>query len=96
MHVTAVESTTLATVAYDRARGLLQLEFRSGAIYQYFGVPAAVHEALLGAPSKGSYFNRFIRGRFPYSLASHGQGGMAAGEFFSESADERRLPWPGR
>ena len=27
MHVTTVESTTLATVAYDKARGLLQLEF---------------------------------------------------------------------
>ena len=76
MHVTAVESTTLLTVGYDEARQLLQLEFRSRAIYHYFNVPAAVHQALLGAPSKGSYFNRAIRGRFPYSLASHGQGGV--------------------
>ena len=93
MHVTAVDSTTLATVAYDKARGLLQLVFRSRAIYQYFGVAAAVHEALLGAPSKGSYFNRFIRGRFPYSLVSPGEGGVAAGELVSESADDRRPPW---
>jgi hypothetical protein len=84
MHVTAVESTPLATVAYDQARELLQLEFRSRAIYQYFSVPAAVHEALLGAPSKGSYFNRFIRGRFCYSLASHGQGGVRPGALVSE------------
>jgi hypothetical protein len=68
MNVTAVESTTLATVAYDEARELLRLEFRSQAIYQYFGVPSAVHQALLGAPSKGRYFNRTIRGRFPYRL----------------------------
>jgi hypothetical protein len=95
MYVTAVESTTLATVAYDKARGLLQLEFRSRAIYQYFGVAAAVHEALLGAPSKGSYFNRFIRGRFPYSLASPGQGCLRPGSL-SQSADDRRLPWPGQ
>lgn len=74
MQVTAVESTTLATVAYDEARGLLQLEFRSRALYQYFGVPVEVHEALLDAPSKGRYFNRFIRGRFRYSLASHDLG----------------------
>jgi hypothetical protein len=66
MNSTAVESTTLATVAYDKARGLLLLQFRSGAMYQYFGVPAAVHEALLRARSKGSYFNRAIRGWFPY------------------------------
>ncbi|MEK9134085.1 MAG: KTSC domain-containing protein [Pseudomonadota bacterium] len=71
MNSTAVESITLATVAYDDARELLQLEFRSRAIYQYFGVPAAVHEALLRAPSKGSYFNRAIRGRFPYRLVSN-------------------------
>lgn len=77
MNVTAVESTTLATVAYDDDRELLQLEFRSRAIYQYFGVPAAVHAALLQAPSQGSYFNRVIRGRFPYSLACP-SGGPAA------------------
>ena len=70
MNVTAVESTTLARVAYDTAQELLQLEFRSRAVYQYFGVPTAVHEGLLRAPSKGSYFNRFIRGSFPYSRAS--------------------------
>src|SRR6266568_6665648 len=95
MHVTAVDSTTLATVAYDKARGLLQLEFRSRAIYQYFGVAAAVHEGLLGAASKGSYFNRFIRGRFPYSLVSDGQGGVRPGSL-SQSADDRGLPWHGR
>jgi KTSC domain len=77
MNVTAVESTTLATVAYDDTRELLQLEFRSRAIYQYSGVPPAVHAALLRAPSKGSYFNRVIRGRFPYSMASNGQAGVA-------------------
>jgi hypothetical protein len=71
MNVTAVGSTTLATVAYHEDRELLQLEFRSRAIYQYFGVPAAVYEALLQAPSKGRYFNRAIRGRFLYRLVSN-------------------------
>jgi hypothetical protein len=71
MNITAVESTTLATVGYDDARELLQLEFRSRALYRYFDVPAAVHEALLRALSKGSYFNRAIRGRFPYRLVSN-------------------------
>ena len=77
MNTTAVASTTLATVAYDDARELLQLEFRSRAIYRYFGVPAAgVHEALLRAPSKGGYFNRFIRGYCAYSPASNAQTGV--------------------
>jgi hypothetical protein len=66
MRVAAVESTTLVTVSYDHARELLQLEFGSRAIYQYFHVPAAVHQSLLDASSKGRYFNQAIRGRFPY------------------------------
>ena len=66
MRVATVESTTLATVAYDEAREVLQLEFCSRAVYLYFGVPPTVHQALLGAPSKGKYFNQNIRGRFRY------------------------------
>src|ERR1022692_2274737 len=84
MNVTTVESTSLATVAYDDAWELLQLEFCSRAVYQYFGVPAAVHAALLRAPSKGSYFNRVIRGRFPYSLAANAQAGVAHAALRSE------------
>jgi hypothetical protein len=66
MSVVSVESTTLATVAYDEARQLLQIEFCSRAVYLYFGVPAAVHAALLAAPSKGKCFHQTIRGRFSY------------------------------
>jgi hypothetical protein len=62
-----VNSTTLATVAYDAGRELLQLEFCDGAIYQYLGVSTQIHEALMRAPSKGSYFNRVIRGRFDFA-----------------------------
>ena len=71
MNMTAVDSATLAAVAYDDAHELLQLEFRSGAIYRYFGIPAPLYEALLAAPSKGKYFNRAIRGKFAYSLSSN-------------------------
>jgi hypothetical protein len=68
MRVATVESTTLLTVSYDEARALLQLEFCSRVVYQYFSVPAAVHQSLLAAPSKGRYFNQAIRGRFPYRV----------------------------
>lgn len=66
MRVATVESTTLAIVAYDEDRKMLQLEFCSRAVYLYFGVPPAVHQALLAAPSKGRYFNRSIRGQYAY------------------------------
>jgi hypothetical protein len=66
MRVVTVESTTLATVGYDEAEELLQLEFGSRTVYLYLGVPVAVFEALLDAPSKGRYFNVTIRGRYSY------------------------------
>jgi len=65
MLVTAVDSTTLATIAYVAAHQTL-FEFRCGAVYVYSSVPSEVHQALLLADSKGAYFNRHIRGRFPY------------------------------
>jgi KTSC domain-containing protein len=66
MKTIVVESATLATVAYDVAREVLQLEFRDGGVYQYFEVPADIYEALLHAKSKGQYFNLAIRGRFQF------------------------------
>lgn len=73
MNVTAVVSTTLATVAYDHAGDILQLEFRSGTVYRYYGVPAEVHDGLLRASSKGSYFNREIRKRFRHVRVTAGE-----------------------
>jgi hypothetical protein len=77
MNETRVDSTTLRAFAYDDVREILQLEFLSRAVYHYYGVPAAVHEAMLGAPSKGSYFNWVIRGRFPYALCASAQTSLA-------------------
>jgi hypothetical protein len=65
-----VQSTTLTTVAYDADRELLQLEFRDQTVYRYFDVPAHLHENLLRASSKGSYFNALIRGQFAHAWVS--------------------------
>ena len=68
--VSAVESTTLASVAYDAPAQRLWLQFRSRAVYCYSGVSLLVYQGLLTASSKGQYFNRNIRGRFPYHKQS--------------------------
>ena len=75
MKITPVESSTLASVGYDDSSELLQLELRSRALYRYFAVPAAVHEALLAATSKGRHFNQAIRGQYRFVRV----GGPAAG-----------------
>ena len=51
MYVVTVESTTLATVAYDEARALLQLAYCTRELYLYFGVLVAVLQAMLNAQS---------------------------------------------
>jgi len=58
MRRTAVESTTMRSVGYDWAQQILEVEFTSGAVYQYLEVPAAVFDGLMHAESKGRYFNQ--------------------------------------
>jgi len=70
MRIAIGDSSTLAKIVYDEAAALLQLEFCNRKTYQYFDVPVAIHQALLSAPSKGTYFNKAIRGRFRYCLVS--------------------------
>ena len=67
-HPLAVQSSLLASVAYDHGRAILQLEFDGGAVYQYFGVPVQSYQELLQAASHGAYFNRHIRSLFRFVL----------------------------
>lgn len=61
MRRTTVDSTTMRSVGYDAVEQVLEVEFTSGAIYQYLEVPAAVFDGLMHAESKGRYFNQEIR-----------------------------------
>jgi lysyl-tRNA synthetase class 2 len=51
---------------YDAGRHELTVRFAGGRAYIYSLVPAAVADALAGAPSKGAYFNAHIRDRYPF------------------------------
>jgi lysyl-tRNA synthetase, class II len=61
----ALVSSWLLSMRYSPP-ATLDLEFRGGRVYRYFTVPRAVAEGLQGAASKGAYFNRSIKDRFPY------------------------------
>lgn len=58
----AVESTNIKSVGYDPEDEVLEIEFHSGGVYQYLGVPPAVYEGMLAA----RYFGEFVRLRYPY------------------------------
>jgi hypothetical protein len=66
-----LQSTSLASALYDPLQHCLEIEFRSGERYLYFQVPPPCYQQLLQADSKGSYFNRYIRNRFPYQHLSN-------------------------
>ncbi|MGH9633123.1 MAG: KTSC domain-containing protein [Bryobacteraceae bacterium] len=65
-HRVPIDSRILAAAEYNESRHQMQLDFRDGLRYEYFGAPPQTFRDLLGAPSHGSFFNRHIRGRFPY------------------------------
>src|SRR5688572_3679593 len=56
-----VDSTNLASVGYDPETQVLEIEFQSGGVYQYYDVPVELYEELMSASSHGSYFVHFIR-----------------------------------
>jgi hypothetical protein len=63
---TAVKSKNLKSVGYDPTTSILEIEFNSGGIYTYDSVPQEIHDALMQAQSKGSYFHTNIRKKFAY------------------------------
>jgi hypothetical protein len=63
---TTVVSTSIASIGFDSKKRQLDVEFRTGALYRYYEVPAVTFEAFLQATSKGHYFRDSIRERFRF------------------------------
>ncbi|MEH2173027.1 KTSC domain-containing protein [Nostoc sp.] len=59
-----VVSSMAMAVGYDRNEQILQVEFQSGAVYQYLGVDENTWEDLHSSDSIGSFFNQEIKGRY--------------------------------
>ncbi|HKZ41015.1 MAG TPA: KTSC domain-containing protein [Candidatus Hodarchaeales archaeon] len=61
MNRTPVQSSTIASVGYHVDSSLLEIEFHSGGIYQYYDVPEHQYNDLMSADSLGKYFAANIR-----------------------------------
>jgi hypothetical protein len=59
-------STVIRRFDYSPERQELVIEFVTGRRYLYSAVPVEAAEALRGAFSKGTHFNRHIRDHYPY------------------------------
>jgi hypothetical protein len=56
-----VKSSDIASIGYDARTSTLEVEFLTGAIYQYYGVPQSVYEGLMQAKSHGSYLAHYVK-----------------------------------
>jgi len=61
-----VSSSNICSVGYDVSSALLEVEFTTGDIYQYFNVPEYLHRSFLNAASLGQFFNDNIRYSYRY------------------------------
>ena len=59
-----VNSSVIAFVAHEERSNTLEVEFRNGRHYEYFGVPRKVFDELLASDSVGKYFNEEIKPRY--------------------------------
>ena len=67
MERTPVSSSNVNSIGYDADTQTLEVEFKNGAIYHYFGVPEYEHDGLMSADSKGKYLHSHIKNRYPLS-----------------------------
>lgn len=64
-------STNIERFRYDPYSLILEIEFKKGAVYQYFDVPNSIYEAFKSqvnsGGSAGQFFNTNIKGCFRYA-----------------------------
>jgi len=59
-----VKSRILRSVGYDDSTKILEIEFHTGLVYQYSGVPPKVYTDLMHSGEIGKYFSEKVRPRF--------------------------------
>ena len=59
-------SPSITDIHYDARASRLWVGFQSGERNGYEAVPAHVHQGLIEAVSKGAFFARHVRDRYPF------------------------------
>ena len=64
MEMIRVVSSAIQAVGYDPETRRMKITFAQGYTYDFCGVPQHVYEGLLGAGSKGAFYNDHIKDRY--------------------------------
>ena len=59
-----VKSSKISMIGYDPKSKILEIEFRSGRIYQFLNVPKSEYKGLMSASSHKSYFQVNIKNHY--------------------------------
>ena len=65
--MTYVDSANIEAIGYDDDTQELHVQFLSGGYYIYHNVPRQIFDALMSAPSKGSFLNREIKSAYQFT-----------------------------
>ena len=60
----SVKSRILRSVGYNDSTKILEIEFTSGLVYQYSGVPPKVYADLMHSEEIGKYYSEKVRPKF--------------------------------
>jgi KTSC domain-containing protein len=66
MNRTGVTANGIAQVGYEDGSEILEIEFSSGKVFQFFNVPQKMFNQLMSTSHKEIYYEREILERFPY------------------------------
>jgi len=66
MYRTPVSSSNIRSIGHDPASSILEVEFTSGDVYQYFDVPENLYQQFLNTSSHGQFLNDIIRYNYRY------------------------------
>lgn len=66
MNRESVQSSMIASLGYDANTSTLEVEFNSGAVWQYYEVPESVYYDMMNG-SIGKYFHANIKGQYTES-----------------------------
>lgn len=59
-----IESSMIRSIGFDSASSTLEIEFNSGAVWQYSDFPESEWHLFEGAESQGKFFNSNIKDQY--------------------------------
>jgi hypothetical protein len=62
-----IESSMIHSIGYDANNSTLEIEFNSGAVWQYFDFPESLWYEFNASESKGKFFHQKIKNQYSES-----------------------------